>query len=121
MTTHADRRVEPGDIVLVAFQPVRGIEQDGTRPALVISSEIMHDFSRRAIVCPITRNPSPWPTKVFLPDGLAAEGAVLADQIRAIDRSERILKVLGTAPLAITRAVRERVAALIGIDCVIEG
>ena len=121
MTAGVDRPVKPGALVLVAVQPVRGTEQDGTRPALVISSGIMHDFSRRAVVCPITRNLTPWPTKVFLPDGLAVEGAVLADELRTIDRSERILKVLGSAPVAVTLAVRERVAALLGIDCTIEG
>ncbi|HMO31195.1 type II toxin-antitoxin system PemK/MazF family toxin [Enterovirga sp.] len=105
-----------GDLVLVQLAPIRGSEQDGLRPALVVSAAQMHAFSRRAIVCPITRNPNPWPTKVFLPEGLAAEGAVLCDQIRAIDRRERILRKLGPAPPETLSLVRAKIAALLAID-----
>src|SRR5688572_164271 len=116
MTTRADRRTEAGDIVLVDFSPVRGTEQDGTRPALVISHPGMHELSRRAFICPITKNTEPWPTKVLLPAGLAARGAVLVDQMRSIDRAERILRILGRVPDDILVNVRRRIAALTGID-----
>lgn len=114
--TRDDRELEPGDLVLVDLGPVRGTEQDGRRPALVISMAGMHAFTRRCVVCPITSNPAPWPTKVFLPAGLQAEGAVLTDQVRSIDRRERIVRRLGRVPDAVTQAVREKVAALIGIE-----
>lgn len=114
---HADLELAPGDLVLIDLGPVRGTEQDGQRPALVISSSEMHAFTRWAVVCPITRNVHPWPTKVFLPDGLAAAGAVLADQVRSIDRRERVVRKLGEVPNPITSAVRAKVAALLGIDC----
>lgn len=116
--TSADIAPNPGDIVLVEFSPVRGTEQDGTRPALVVSESGMHEITRRAIICPITRNLRAWPTKVFLPTGLAAEGAVLVDQVRSIDRSERILRTLGQVPEPILALVRRKLAALLGIDVV---
>jgi mRNA interferase MazF len=116
MTIRADHRVEGGDSVLADFSPVRGTEQDGTRPALVFSHRGMHEFSRRAFVCPITRNTEPWPTKVLLPAGLPASGAVLVDQMRSIDRAERILRTLGRVPDDILLNVRQRLAALAGID-----
>lgn len=115
-STRDDPDLEPGELVLVDFGPVAGTEQDGRRPALVISVVDMHAFTRRCIVCPVTRNPSPWPTKVFLPPGLQADGAVLTDQVRSIDRRGRIVRKLGRVPDTVTQAVREKVAALIGIE-----
>jgi mRNA interferase MazF len=116
MTIRGDHQIQAGDIVLADFSPVRGTEQDGTRPALVVSHRGMHEFSRRAFVCPITRNTEPWPTRVLLPAGLSAHGAVLVDQLRAIDRSARILRKLGRVPDSILLSVRQRLAALTGID-----
>jgi mRNA interferase MazF len=115
MTIPDEGLPDPGDIVLIDFTPVRGTGQDGTRPGLIISARGMHEFSRRAIICPITRNRQPWPTKVFLPAGLAVEGAVLVDQVRSIDRRERILRRLDRVPEAVLSAVRRKLAALAGI------
>ncbi|RYE88119.1 MAG: type II toxin-antitoxin system PemK/MazF family toxin, partial [Hyphomicrobiales bacterium] len=86
MTTPVERRTRPGELVLVDLEPVRGTEQNGRRPALVVSNNDMHLLARRVIICPITRNRDAWPTKVMLPAGLAVEGAVLVDQVRSIDR-----------------------------------
>ncbi len=107
---------DAGDIAWVDFEPIRGTEQGGTRPALIVSERGMHEMTRRAIICPITRNIQPWPTKILLPDGLAAEGAVLVDQIRSIDRSERILRTFGKVPKPFLATVRRRLAALLGIE-----
>lgn len=116
MTIPAEVLPKPGDIILMDFSPVRGSEQSGTRPALVISEPGMHEMTRRAIICPITRNVRPWPTKVFLPAGLATQGAVLVDQVRSIDRRERILRTLGQVPEPVLVLVRRKLAALTGIE-----
>ncbi|KMO37959.1 MazF family transcriptional regulator [Methylobacterium variabile] len=92
---HTDPLPRPGDLVLIDLAPAKGTEQDRRRPALVVSEAEMHLMARRAVICPATRNVAPWPTEVFLPPGLGAEGAVLVDQVRAIDRRERILRMLG--------------------------
>jgi len=110
------RLPDAGDIALVEFDPVRGTEQGGTRPALIISTRSMHEMTRRAIICPITRNTQPWPTKVFLPEGLAVEGAVLVDQVRSVDRNAHVLRTLGSVPQAILLSVRRKLAALTGIE-----
>lgn len=115
-TIRADRPRLPGEVLLVDLEPVRGTEQNGRRPALVISNDAMHLLARRVIICPITRNRDPWPTKVFLPPGLPAEGAVLVDQVRAIDRDTRILRSLGFVPDDVLAEVRGKLATLIGIS-----
>ncbi len=115
MTTPVERRTRPGELLLVDLEPVRGTEQNGRRPALVVSNDDMHLLARRVIVCPITRNRDPWPTKVMLPAGLAAEGAVLVDQVRSIDRDARILRSLGFVPDVVLAEVRGRLATLLSL------
>jgi mRNA interferase MazF len=116
MTIPDDAGLHAGHLVLVNFAPVRGTEQDGRRPALVVSEAEMHRMTHRVIVCPITRNAQPWPTKVFLPKGLAAEGAVLVDQVRSIDRGARITRILGEVPAGVLREVREKLGALLALE-----
>ncbi len=117
MTTIPSRELpEAGDLVRVNFEPVLGSEQAGERPALVLSARRFHEVSRRAIVCPITRNVAPWPTKVVLPDGLGAQGAVLVDQVRSVDRGSRGFRRIGLVPAETLSLVREVLAALLGID-----
>ena len=115
MTIRDDRPCTAGDLILVELGPVRGTEQDGTRPAIVISSSGMHEFSRRALICPITRNRQPWPTKVLLPDGLPVQGAILVDQLRSVDRRARILRHLGHAPVEVVQEVQTVLAALMAL------
>ena len=117
----ADQLPEPGAIVLMDFSPSVGSEQEGQRPALVVSERGMHEMTRRAIVCPITRNMQPWPTKVFLPPEVGADGAILVDQVRSIDRSERILRTLGQVPAAVLLETRAKLAALMGIETTAKG
>ncbi len=113
-TILADLPLRPGDLILVEFGPVRGTEQDGRRPALVVSEALMNTATRRVIVCPITSNVEPWPTKVLLPVGLGADGAVLTDQVPAIDQRARVLRRLRAAS-AILAEVRHQIAKLIGL------
>ena len=105
-----------GDLVWADLSPTRGGEQSGARPVVVLSDLDFHRRSRLAIICPITTNRRPWPTKVPLPDGLPAKGAILVDQIRALDRSERGFRRIGAIPEEVLNDVRARLAALVGID-----
>jgi mRNA interferase MazF len=114
-TIPAEPLHQPGDLILVEFGPVRGTEQDGRRPALIVSEALMNAATRRVIVCPITNNIEPWPTKVMLPVGLAVRGAVLTDQVRSIDQRARILRRLGIAPAAVLAEVRHQIAKLLGL------
>ena len=105
-----------GDIVWADFEPVRGTEQGGVRPAIVLTSTEFHENSTKAIVCPITRNPVPWPTKIGLPDGMKTKGFVLADQIRTLHRSERGFRFIEHAPDEVLAEVRAILATLLGIS-----
>ena len=103
-----------GDIVWVDFDPVRGSEQGGVRPAMVLTSEEFHGVSTKAVVCPITRNPVQWPTKVGLPEGMKTRGFVLADQIRTLHRAERGFRFIEHAPEEVLADVRAVVGSILG-------
>ncbi|MFK5597470.1 type II toxin-antitoxin system PemK/MazF family toxin [Methylobacterium sp. HMF5984] len=114
-TIPAERILRPGYLILVDLDPVLGTEQRGRRPALIVSTLEMNTLTRRIIICPITRNLDPWPTKVLLPDGVGAAGAILVDHSRSIDRKARTLRSLGAVPAPILQEVRSKLAALIGV------
>jgi mRNA-degrading endonuclease toxin of MazEF toxin-antitoxin module len=82
----------------------------------VLTDREFHRRNDTAIICPITSNKKPWPTKVILPDDLAVRGAVLVDQVRTLDRSARGFRSVGRVPDRILDEVRARLAGLLGID-----
>jgi mRNA interferase MazF len=107
---------DAGDIAWVEFDLVLGTEQAGRRPGLVLTTRSYHENSRRAVVCPITSNARPWPFNVSLPKGLRTKGVVLVDQVRAIDRTQRMFATIESAPGELIAEVRAKLAALLGID-----
>ena len=104
-----------GDIAWVELDPVKGTEQSGRRPALILSDLIYHEASKRAVICPISKSERQWPFNVLLPAGLLTSGVVLVDQIRTIDRAERLFRIIEQAPSEVVAEVRARVAALVGL------
>lgn len=107
-----------GDIAWVEFDPAKATEQAGRRPALVLTSEIYHQRSRRAVVCPITANERPWPFNVPLPPEMKTYGVVLVDQVRAIERAARMFAIIERAPAQLLSDVRGKLAVLLGFDVV---
>jgi len=97
--TIPDRKApEPGDVFWADLDPVRGTEQAGRRPVVVLSDDRLHDVSLRSLVCPLTSNRQAWPTKVLIPADCIVSGAILIDQARMIDRDERLLRFIGRLP-----------------------
>jgi mRNA interferase MazF len=103
-----------GDLVWLDFAPLAGREQDGRRPALILSPRAYHQRTAYAVVCPITSRRKGYPFEVPLPDGLPIAGAVLADQVKSVDRHARRIEVVGRVPDAVTETVQRLVVALIG-------
>lgn len=83
-----------GDIVLVDFNPTKGHEQAGKRPAVVISHDIFNQYTKMAILCPITFNNKEFPTHYQLEDTKKVHGSVLCEHIRSIDYEFRNLKFI---------------------------
>ena len=116
MTDASERILNDGDIVWVDFDPVRGTEQAGRRPAIVLTDIAFNALYPRSVVCPITGNATPWPTKVLLPSGMKTRGAVLADQPRTIHRAERGFRFIEHAPKEVLANVRDILGELLQIS-----
>lgn len=101
-----------GALVWVDFRGAEGGEQAGVRPTIVVSMTGFNQLGYRSIVCPITSNPAPFPTKVFLPEGLPVEGAILCDQVRTLDRTARGFRLIGQAPPDVLARVRAIIVQL---------
>lgn len=82
------------DIVYIDFSPIKGHEQKGKRPALVISTRLFNQFTNMAIVCPITSNTKCFPTHYEFAGLKKVKGAVLCEHIRSIDYNERNIEFI---------------------------
>lgn len=91
--------IRRGDVFLVDFNPARGSEQAGFRPALVIQNNVGNKYSPTTIVAAITtsiQKDFPFVVKLEAGEGgLEKRSAVNTAQILTIDKS-RLAKKLGT-------------------------
>ncbi|RJX22210.1 MAG: type II toxin-antitoxin system PemK/MazF family toxin [Desulforudis sp.] len=89
--------VRRGDVFLVNFNPARGSEQAGLRPALVIQNDVGNRTSPTTTVAAITTAiHKSYPFLVLLEageGGLAKDSVVNAAQILTIDQTRLIKKV----------------------------
>lgn len=82
------------DIVYIDFSPIKGHEQKGKRPAIVISTRLFNQFTNMAIVCPISTNTKNFPTHYELESGKKIKGSVLCEHLRSIDYNERNIEFI---------------------------
>ena len=88
---------DTGDLIWTDFDPTKGREQAGRRPALVVSPAAFTENTGLAIVCPITSRVRPFPTSVVLPSSLPIAGEILTSHIRSIDTQARPIRYAGLA------------------------
>jgi len=106
---------DAGDLVWLTFDPQKGREQAGRRPALVLSPAAYNAKSSLALVCPVTSRVKGYPFEVLLPAGLAVSGVVLADHIKSLDWKERHAELAGRVPAQVLDEIRARLAPLLGL------
>ncbi len=81
-----------GDIVYIDFNPIKGHEQAGSRPAIIISNDVFNINTKMVLACPITSNMKDFPTHYRLIDSKKILGSVLCEHIRSIDYEARKIK-----------------------------
>lgn len=84
--------VKRGEIYWVEFDPVRGSEQGGLRPALVVQNDVGNRYSPTTVVVVITRAipPKPYPFLVVVEtgeSGLPQRSAVNCAQMATIQQA----------------------------------
>jgi len=78
-----------------------------------------HNYNAAAglcVICPITSRVRGYPFEAPLPDSASFRGVVLADQPHSISWEKRPVTHAGRAADIVLTEVRERLAALLGID-----
>jgi mRNA interferase MazF len=102
---------DEGDIVWVNLSPAMGHEQDGHRPALVLTPRAYNRVTRLCVVCAMTSQKKNYPFVV----AVSETSAVLADQVRTISWVERRAQLKGRAAPAVVADVKAKLKALLSI------
>ena len=85
-----------GEIWLVNFNPAKGSEQKGIRPALIIQNDVGNEVSPVTIVAAISSVIKAYPINVEIKpseSGLERDSVVKLNQIRTIDKKRLIRRV----------------------------
>ena len=94
-----------GDFVTLNFDPQSGHEQQGRRPALVVSKEAFNLGTGMAICCPVTNTDRGMPFHVPLAERTSLTGFVMCEQMKSLDFRSRKLKFIGAAPTEVLEDV----------------
>jgi len=109
-----------GQIYWVNFDPAKGSEQQGRRPAVVVSNDVANQHGSVVVVAPITSKikakTKKYPVNVYLPpnDPLPQEGLVLGGQVRTITK-ERLESYRNDLSSSQLREVERALAAVFGL------
>jgi mRNA interferase MazF len=102
-----------GDVIMIDLDPVKGHEQGGRRPALVLSADDYNRVVGLALVVPITTKAKGYPFEVQLPQGFRVKGTILSDHIECIDWRGRNAEHFDTLPVEVLEEVGEKLGPLI--------
>ncbi len=102
-----------GDIVSLSFDPQRGREQSGRRPALVLSPHSYNEKVGLAIFCPITNHAKGYPFEVTIPAGMKTKGVILADHMKSLDWQARGALIIERVPPSVVTAILAKVELLL--------
>ncbi|MEM6714848.1 MAG: type II toxin-antitoxin system PemK/MazF family toxin [Cyanobacteria bacterium P01_C01_bin.147] len=102
-----------GHIVYLDFNPTKGHEQRGTRPAFVLSPRRYNAKSSLALLMPITSQQKGYPFEVILPPELQIRGVILTDQIKSLDWTVGHIRFVETTPTELVEEVQAKVEPLL--------
>ena len=90
--------VNHGDIIKINFNPQKGHEQAGYRPAVVISNRFFNKKTNLAILCPITNTDNKFPLHIPLDNRTQTTGVVLCEHVKTVDLNARPYTVVEKIP-----------------------
>jgi len=108
--------MKQGDIIWLDFDPTKGREQAGYRPAVVISQTAYNQKRDMIFVCPITSTTKPLRFRVLLDDRTETQGDIICEQVRVIDLLARKCKVVEPLPKDLLKQVLEAVSVIISLE-----
>lgn len=98
--TKALNELECGDIIKLNFSPTQGHEQDGYRPAMVLTNPKKQNrlLNGMVSVVPITNTKKGFPLHVELDSRTKIQGTILMDQHRMVDLKNRGFQYVEKTP-----------------------
>jgi mRNA interferase MazF len=90
--------VKRGEVWDINLNPVKGSEQQGFKPCVIISPDSMNEALQTVIVAPLTTKKKDWPTRVDL-FFEKREGQVACEQIRTVSKT-RFSKFRGSLEMS---------------------
>lgn len=81
--------VKQGDILKVNLNQIKGHEQAGYRPVLIISSNEYIKHTNLVIACPISNTANKFPLHIPLDDRTKTTGSILCQHIKTLDINAR--------------------------------
>jgi len=101
-------KTRQGEIWYAQLNPVKGSEQGGKRPVVVISGNTMNETLPVVIVCPLSSKVKEYPGCITLRagkgTGLKQDSEVVVFQVRTLS-SARLTKKMGTVTTADFRVI----------------
>ncbi len=106
--------LECGDIIKLNFSPTRGHEQDGYRPAMILTNPKKQNklLNGMVSVAPITHTKKGFPLHVDLDSRTKVQGTILLDQHRMVDLENRGFDYIESLPIDKLRQCKEILEAL---------
>lgn len=92
--------LECGDIIKLDFSPTQGHEQDGYRPAMILTNPKKQNklLNGMVSVVPITNTKKGFPLHVELDSRTKIQGSILMDQHRMVDLKNRGFQYIEKIP-----------------------
>ncbi len=91
--------MKQGEIWNANLDPSRGSEQAGQRPVVIISGDLLNQYLKIVIACPLTSQVKNYKGNVVLePDdrnGLKARSEILVFHVRSLSK-DRLIKKIGS-------------------------
>lgn len=106
--------------MLVDLECIKGSEQGGIRPCLIIQNDEGNKYSPLTIIAPITSKmfTREFPTNVFVSkedSRLEKDSNILLNQIRTIDK-RRLIKKLGSLDIGLMKKVDMAIKISLDLD-----
>ena len=101
-----------GDVVWINLDPIRGHEQAGHRPAVIVSSTYFNRKTGHAIIVPITSKRKGYEIEVSVITE-TIDGVALTSAVRSVDWRTRRMTYAGSCPTDALRAIQGMLVAFI--------
>ena len=108
--------VNQGDVLKINFNPQKGHEQAGYRPAIVVNNKLLSKKTTLAFLCPVTHTNRKNPFHYKIDGYDFIDGYVMCDQIKTMDLRARDFKIVGRLDDGDVRSIIERIEMLLEFE-----